>query len=398
MEKTKFLAQAVHEDEICNGQLNMIKAPVGSGKTTWALRHLSKNMESPLGMVYLIDTQNGRDQIVSANSDIAAHFSDVWLDKVVNGWEMFSEVPQEDKIVVMTYAKFGAIAKKYPEFAFGTFDYIICDEIHNLPRFMRFGGADGEDKNWYEYAKTQLEDIVSWSGTTVIGLSATPSKAEEKMECKIANITVDDDVFQLETKEKITYTNKTLLLDKIQAGQKGLAYFHRVGEMQEFYAAATQRGINAICIWSASSRTHSMTQAQLQARNHILEKKELPPQYDLVIINASSETSISIFGKVDYIIVHCQDEDTQTQVRGRYRETLQTLFVLNYDVEIKVPTDFVGRDLFTEEKAELCAILNIHDSKGRRVGWTTVSKKLKESGYTLTERRYNSRRCVVISI
>ena len=88
----------------------------------------------------------------------------------------------------------------------------------------------------------------------------------------------------------------------------------------------------------------------------------------------------------------------ETQVRGRYREALQILFVLNYDVEIKVPTDFVGRDLFTGEKAELCAILNIHDSKGRRVGWTTVSKKLKESGYTLTERRYNSRRCVVISI
>ena len=191
MENTKFLAQAVHEDEICNGQLNMIKAPVGSGKTTWALRHLSKKMESPLGMVYLIDTQNGRDQIVSANSDIAAHYSDVWLDKMLNGWEMFSEDPQEDKIVVMTYAKFGAIAKKYPEFAFGTFDYIICDEIHNLPRFMRFGGADGEDKNWYEYAKIQLEEIVSWSGTTVIGLSATPSKAEEKMECKIANITVE---------------------------------------------------------------------------------------------------------------------------------------------------------------------------------------------------------------
>ena len=376
----------------------MIKAPVGSGKTTWALRHLSKNMESPLNMVYLIDTQNGRDQIVSANSDIAAHYSDVWLDKVLNGWEMFSEDPQEDKIVVMTYAKFGAIVKKNPEFAYGMFEYIICDEIHNLPKFMTFGGEDGEDKNWYIYAKEQLEEIVQWSGTKVIGLSATPRKAEEKMVCPIGHIAVDDDVFQLETKETITYSNKLLLLDEIQSGQKGLAYFRRVEEMQAFHAAATQRGIKSICIWSAGSRTHSMTQAQLQARNHILEKKELPPQYDLVIINASSETSISIFGRVDYIIVHCHDQDTQTQVRGRYRETLQSLYVLNYDAPIKVPTDFIGRDLFTEEKAELCAILNIHDSKGRRVGWTTVSRKLKESGYTLTERRYNSRRCVVISI
>ncbi len=388
----------MHEKEICDGQLNMIKAPVGSGKTTWALRHLAKNMESPLNMVYLIDTQNGRDQIVSANSNITAHFSEVWLDKVVNGWEMFSEDPQEDKIVVMTYAKFGAIAKKYPEFAFGTFEYIVCDEIHNLPKFMTFGGADGEDKNWYEYAKLQLEDIVNWSGTIVIGLSATPTKAEKHMDCPIGHITVDNDVFRLETKETVNYSNKLLLLDEIHSGQKGLAYIKRISDMQDFCNSAIDRNLKAICIWSAGSKTHPMSKEQLWVRNYILEKKELPPQYDLVIINASSETSISIFGKVDYIIVHCHDQDTQIQVRGRYRDTLQTLFVLNYDAPIKVPTEFLDRDLFTEEKAELCAILNIHDNKGRRVAWTTVSKKLKESGYTLTERRYNSRRCVVISV
>lgn len=375
----------------------MIKAPVGSGKTTWALQHLAKELESPLDMVYLIDTRNGNEQIVSTNSDIAAHYSDVWLDKVLNGWEMFSEDPQEDKIVVMTYAKFGVLAKKYPNFGYG-FEYVICDEIHNLPKFMAFGGEDGEDKNWYQWAMERITELVDLSGATVIGLSATPSKAEKHMVCPIAYITVDDDVFQLETKETVNYSNKMLLLDSIQANQKGLAYFRRITDMQAFHAAATQKGIKAICIWSAGSKTHSMSQAQLQARKYILEKKELPPQYDLVIINASSETSISIFGEMDYIIVHSQEEDTQIQVRGRYRDTLQTLYVLNYDGQIKVPNDFLDRDLFTEEKAELCAILNIHDSKGRRVGWTTVRKKLMEAGYTLTERRYNSRRCTVISV
>ena len=187
MEKTKFLAQAVHEHEICDGQLNMIKAPVGSGKTTWALRTLSKELDSPLKMVYLVDTQNGRDQIVSANSDIAEHYSDVWLDKVLRGWKMFSEDPHEDKVVVMTYAKFGVLSKKHSKFGFD-FDYIICDEIHNLPWFMRFGGEDGEDKNWYESAKERLEEIIALSGCRVIGLSATPQKAEEKMLCDIASI------------------------------------------------------------------------------------------------------------------------------------------------------------------------------------------------------------------
>lgn len=214
MENTKFLAQAVHEEEICDGQLNLVKAPVGSGKTTWALRHLSKELESPLNMVYLIDTKNGNEQIVSANSDIAVHYSEVWLDKVLNGWEMFSEDPQEDKVVVMTYAKFGVLAKKHPAFGYN-FDYVICDEIHNLPTFMTFGGADGENKNWYIYAMERIIEIIELSGTRVIGLTATPSKIEKHMECPIEHIIVDEDVFQLETKETVTYSNKLLLLDEV---------------------------------------------------------------------------------------------------------------------------------------------------------------------------------------
>ena len=211
MENTKFLAQAIHEEEICDGQLNMVKAPVGSGKTTWALHHLAKELESPLDIVYLIDTRNGNEQIVSANSDIAAHYNDVWLDKVMNGWEMFSEEPQEDKIVVMTYAKFGVLAKKHPDFGY-KFDYVICDEIHNLPKFMAFGGEDGEDKNWYQWAMERITELVDLSGARIIGLSATPSKVEKHMVCPISYITVDEDVFQLETKEKKNLLRRSTLL------------------------------------------------------------------------------------------------------------------------------------------------------------------------------------------
>lgn len=105
MAKRKYLVEAIHEEEICNGQLNIVEAPVGSGKTTWALRHLAKELDSPLSMIYLIDTKNGNEQIVSANSDVAMHYNDTWFDKVSHGWEMFSEDPQEDKVVVMTYSK-----------------------------------------------------------------------------------------------------------------------------------------------------------------------------------------------------------------------------------------------------------------------------------------------------
>ena len=73
-------------------------------------------------------------------------------------------------------------------------------------------------------------------------------------------------------------------------------------------------------------------------------------------------------------------------------------YVLKYDGPIKVPSEYLDRDLYTEDKKELCTLLNIHDNKGRRVGWTTIKKKLNEAGYTLTERHPGSRRCTVISL
>ena len=227
MENTKFLAQAIHDEEICDAQLNIVKAPVGCGKTTWALRHLAKELESPLGMLYLIDTRNGMEQLISANSDIAGRYTDTWRDKVLHGWEFFSDDRQEDKIVIMTYAKFGVLASQHPEFGY-SFEYVICDEMHNLPKFMAFGDEDGEDRNWYQCALERICEIIALSGVRVIGLSATPKKIEEHMICPISYIPVDDDVFSLQTKETISYSNKALLLDAIQAGQKGLAYFRRI--------------------------------------------------------------------------------------------------------------------------------------------------------------------------
>ena len=33
----KWLSEAVHMDEFSPGTMNLVQAPVGSGKTTWAL-------------------------------------------------------------------------------------------------------------------------------------------------------------------------------------------------------------------------------------------------------------------------------------------------------------------------------------------------------------------------
>ena len=182
-------------------------------------------------MLYLIDTRNGNQQIVTKH-DIAAFYSDEWKETVAYGIEWFGEVLFQDQIVVMTYAKFGVLAERYPRFGYD-FELILCDEIHSLPKFCNIPAKRG-DKNYHIMAKGRLEDIINGSQVTVVGLSATPQKAEEQLCCPIRHITVDDDVRQLEVKKIIPYTNKWTLLEQLSPKKKGIVYFERIASMNDF--------------------------------------------------------------------------------------------------------------------------------------------------------------------
>ena len=60
-----------------------------------------------------------------------------------------------------------------------------------------------------------------------------------------------------------------------------------------------------------------MSEEQLAVRQTILYDFAIPAEYNLVIINASSETSLKIKSPVAYVIVHSGDEDTEIHGRAR---------------------------------------------------------------------------------
>lgn len=397
MINTKFLSEAVHYEEVEKGQLNIVNAPVGSGKTHWALNVLSKTVSAPHKMIYLIDTINGKEQLLK--NPLTRYYSDDWRSMYHNNDIcVWSQDIVEDKIVVMTYAKFGAITHYKPDFGNG-FELIICDEIHNLPRFSNFINPCPKRNaiSCHKIAKQKLEEIV-WDGeATVIGLSATPRRAAEEMTCECRAITVDDDVRRFETLQTIPYTNVDYLLNDLSIDETGIVYIGHVVKMKEFVAQATEKGFRAIAIWSVNNSDHPMTEEQHRVRNHILHKAELPPEYNLFVINASSETSINIFGKVDYIIIHTEEEEAQVQVRGRYRNDLKSLYVLDYDAVPVVPPEFMGIKLFKEDKERLCQVLNRRNKYDKSLKWTSVKSTLIENGYTLTEGRQKNLRFAIIT-
>lgn len=299
----------------------------------------------------------------------------------------------DNRIVIITYAKFGVFLNHNPNFH-KYFDYIICDELHSLMKYQYFEDAP----NLATVAKKGLERAVRNENTTVIALSATPKRVKREFETPFYELPIDDEeIIQYETKETISYTNLEYLLSSLNPTEKGICYIAHIRSMLKLESIAREKGFNPICIWSISNADYIMSQEQMRVRETILNTFTIPNEYNLLIINASSETSFKIKSHIDYVIVHSYESDTQIQVRGRVNDDLSRLYLPNKDYSaINVPADFLNRRLFSEDKGQLCSVLNLHNESGRLCRWTTIHSVLLYAGYTVYEGRQDNKRYAVI--
>lgn len=393
MTGSKYLSELVDMSTIQKGRLNIITAPTGSGKSYFALQYIPSQVYDPLHhVVYLIDTINGREQIVQNYNATSEYYG--WSKEIEEDGMWFEP---DGKVVVLTYAKFGYLLQRFPDFQ-NLFSFIICDEIHSLIKFQFFSSRP----NLHSQAREGLEKAVKDKKATVIALTATPSSISKQFSAPSAVIPIDQtDLIQYETKEIIPYANLESVLSNIEVGTVGLCYLTRISQMQAVEEYAKEAGFSPICVWSTRNANHPMTQEQLDARESILTSFTIPPQYDFLIINSSSETSIKIKSHVDYVIVHSQNPDTQIQVRGRVNSDLDRLYLASNCVipTIEVPEEYLGTKLFTREKRELCAKLNLRDPRNNRpYQWPTIKELLNENDYYIKEGRYDSKHYVIIQL
>ena len=65
------------------------------------------------------------------------------------------------------------------------------------------------------------------------------------------------------------------------------------------------------------------------------------------------------------MVIHSSKEEVRVQVRGRYRNDLEELYVYDKD-SLEVPPEFLDIPLFREDREELCKILRQTDDFKRR--------------------------------
>ena len=187
------------------------------------------------------------------------------------------------------------------------------------------------------------------------------------------------------------------VLDRVDIGTVGLCYISRIRAMIEFEQVAKRMGFSPVSIWSINNTDHPMSEDQLAVRRSVLEEWSIPSQYNLLIINSSSETSLKIKSHVDYVIVNSSNPDTQVQVRGRVNGDLQTLYLPVEGIPtVSVPAEFLGKQLFREDKQNLLKILNLRNANNRVYGWTTVKDILIDNDYHITEGRSGNLRYAII--
>ena len=415
MKEGKFLSQTIEYNEIIRGRLNMVVAETGQGKTTMATQELPQKLgiTNKNRILYLIDTNMGRDMLTG--KDIV----------------QTTFPPEEDKIIVMTYAKFGTLLKTYNIWS-SMFDLIVADEFHNLYKYTRIDMARMMKANPDFSPETlsmmlsresanykAMETIKRWSESQslyVVAMTATPEVFLEK------DKELDDLIQVIQSKEKLiayeilarfTYINaEEVLVEGAQDGEKRLIFTHTIKQANEFKQLVennTER--KALALWSNSNlNAPPLTSEQLNTRQYIINNESFPDDLDDLIFTEAFSTGWNLVDdRVTTTIVHSSNDALIKQVCGRNRQDIKKLYVYdsekanNKKKEIRkkqkelekdweIPTSFLNRELDTQERNRLI------EEMGYPKKWTSFKKWIECSKkYNLEKKRIKGNDFFIIS-
>ncbi|MBR3017061.1 MAG: hypothetical protein IKH57_08285 [Clostridia bacterium] len=332
-----------------------------------------------------------------------------------NTKQVWGEDPNKDKMPVMTYSGFGSeLLKNGGDFHWvADFDYIVCDEMQNLVNYSNYENkkedkksANKKEDNGYENKKKDMRSVnllvaeaalrmIAAEGITkIVAMSATPQKIRKRFKELCYDVPYDRSaVRRLKTIETIPYSTdiEVLFAEECLHLKTGIIYTTEIEDMKRIITFAHNLGIRADGFWSIHAEK-KMEQHQLDLRDTVLKEETIPAGTDLLVINASSQTCIKIDGKkrpIDYIVVHNQDEEVITQVRGRYHGDLPTLYYHSIDDTnrykcTRIPDNFMNTRLYEKEQQALCAYLRLRNPKASNKEYFKMRKVreyLQSCGY-----------------
>lgn len=422
MSEGNFISDVIEYDSFKLGKLNLIIASCGSGKTTAAFNTIPQYLKvEPHRSLILINTVSGAEEFV--NNELAYFF-----DSQGNDWDAsFSGVPK-DKPTVMTYALFGAKCKSQ-ELDPTNYDYIVCDEIHVLNKYIAMSRGklqkqypqatpweinDMLQMTCFTYiALEQLYNILKNQNTWVFALTATPEQLYKYDLAKLGNIINEVKFSQKLHAYEILYSFEYAEIEPIlravlPENRKRLLYFNTIKELNKYKNLLIECGRQAEAIWSLSSNTPMGAHA-ITTREYVLNEHRFPDDVQDLLINSAYETAISIKDPlVKEAYIHSSNADTREQARGRLRQDMEVVGYYNLgkkkDLKKKeklqtsleeycslIPEEYLNIKLTTQEKEELIKLIGFPKK------WTSLKKALVTQGFKVEDKSAGKYRYSIIS-
>jgi len=412
-----FLRQVIEVEKFKKGQANVIVAPCHSGKTTAAVHVMEKCASCKERTLFLIDTAAGRDSLVMKPEEEheAEETPKIEAQRYTESWAYelrcnnLEHLRNGQGYRVMTYHQFGWEIIRHPDLLLNI-DLIICDEMHNLLKYMGIEHGRNLSEDTEEEVRccaTAFSTLMSVAqakaqAPLLIIMTATPNTLLQKMDefkipYELFNYT--GRVHSDGTYVRRYYVSHESVLTGLKRNERAIVYIPTIHLMKE-YASKVGDGRKTCCLWGKNNLEHELSEEQLKVRNEILTTKRIPADVDLLFINAAYETCINIENEdFNTMIIHCGNTDTQMQVRGRLRHDIDVLYLYDKKHEYishYLPDRFFDRPLFQQDKMEIVEMLSLKDENGRIKKWPTICKLLEKDGVIVQRIKTNDKRGYVL--
>lgn len=386
MRGTKYLSEMMKDVELSEEKNNLILAPIGSGKSNFAINVLSKNKK----VLYLVDNSNLKEQILKEDFT-----NDSSESRELKGFGC-------TKIIVMTYKEFGArIRLDLNEEYINDFELIISDEIHSLVEYSEFK----KDRDLSHAISFLMQihkiPIVMFTATEYYLTLLCNDYPQLRDSFNEINFMESKDIRRYTElrKEYINHFSQVkTYLSKYEsgfkyAGLKCLIYTKQIGDMIRLENMCIELGLTPICIWSIHNGQYSMNEEQKKVRDHLLNECELLDPYNVLIINKSSETGINIKDDdMKLCVVNSTNLTEITQSRGRIRRDIDLLVVRTKRVslppmELNLEDKYLNKWIIKDDIYKLIDSYKIMNANGTLIGVRGFKDILEKSGYKVLSRR-----------
>ena len=392
-----YLSEILCPSRFRQGIINLIQAPVGSGKTHFAFEELPKHILGNDYMLFITDTNMNREQILATFAN-ASKYKKSWREflntqpkpEIRNGWGTMAS-----KITVMNYAEVAALLHYGHQFDWSQFDYVVCDELHNLVYYDKIKQKDGSTGILHNTIKKINDTLRQNPNVIIVGLTATPTAVSKSFR-SVWNVLSQQEIESLRQYQIFNafyYRDYVKVLQSLPKSDKGILYFDRIRDIKIAENILLERGHRTGSFWSTKNDEHPMEQRQLDVRQHIIDNHRIPQDIDVLLINAAAQTGVNIKNEdFTFMLTHADlGSDTQIQARGRLRNDLDVLYYYKkdcIDIPNPVPTEYLNNVFPASKTNDLCAEIRLMKPKENDYyKWAVTRKYLEQNGYVVTDKK-----------